>query len=393
MLDSQNGVPFFGPLVVRRSTPVLLLVHHVHQRQFGEFFPRPVAALGRWLESGGSALVYGRRALCAVSPSTRAQIRAELALRGPVSLAPPGMTVKAREPCGTGRRPRAVSPRIVCVGRLSRQKRWHLLVEALPALRRELPAVELHFVGDGEMRGALAERAEALGVADAVVLHGRLPAAGRDALLATAWITAATAPREGWGLSVMEAAAAGVPALACDVPGLRDTVRDGRTGWLLGSADALAPRLAAALRTVATDAAGAEWEKRCRDWAARFTWTATTAHLLAALSDERERLRPGPGRRTARRRPLTDACTLVVLPRTALDGADLSVLRATDLVDVSASGARLLLSGVDEVEARAVLARLGVDAADPRVTVRLARHRDTLGWRQHPPCCPEHARC
>jgi glycosyltransferase involved in cell wall biosynthesis len=387
LVDSQNGIPFFSPLVLPRRTPVVLLVHHVHQEQFGHFFPAPVAALGRWLESRGSALVYGRRTLCAVSPSTRAQIRARLALRGPVRLAPPGMP-EPPAPRDT-RRVRAGTPRIVCVGRLTRQKRWHHLIEALPALREEIPSVQLHFVGDGEQRAGLERRAAVLGVTDAVVFHGRLPAAARDAVLGTAWITAATAPREGWGLSVMEAAAAGVPTVAYDVPGLRDTVRDGRTGWLTAPGDDLVAGLVKALRTMADETAAAEWQQHCRAWAARFTWAATAAHLLAALTEERERLRPD--RRTAARPPLSDSCTVVVLPRPLLVRADLAGLRIGDLLDLSSPRARLLLYGADEADTRTVLARIGVDPDDRRVEVRLARHPDTLGWAQHPPCCREHA--
>jgi hypothetical protein len=65
--------------------------------------------------------------------------------------------------------------------------------------------------------------------------------------------------------------------------------------------------------------------------------------------------------------------------------------RAGDLLDLSRPRARLLLYGADEADARSALARIGIDPEDRRVEVRLARHRDTLGWAQHPPCCTEHA--
>ncbi|CAM5658093.1 hypothetical protein SALBM135S_09825 [Streptomyces alboniger] len=100
VIDSQNGVPFFTPLVLPRRTPVVLLVHHVHQQQFGLFLPAPLAALGRWLEASGSRLVYGKRTICTVSPSSRARIRGDLGLRGPVFLAPPGRRSGRPEPAG-----------------------------------------------------------------------------------------------------------------------------------------------------------------------------------------------------------------------------------------------------------------------------------------------------
>ncbi|MCQ8772049.1 glycosyltransferase family 4 protein [Streptomyces telluris] len=383
VIDSQNGIPFFTPLALRRRTPVVLLIHHVHQGQFALWFPRPVAGFGRWLEGRGSGLVYGRRAVCAVSPSTRAEIRRWLAVRGPVHFAPAGL-----DPVPPAGRPRqrAAAPRIVCVGRLVTQKRVDRLVRAVPALRRELPDVELHVVGDGEARDELRALVDELGVGHCVTLHGRVQQEERDALVDSAWITATTSLAEGWGLSVMEAAAAGVPALAYDVPGLRDTIRHDVTGWLLGPDDDLASGLAKALRAVAPPQDAARWEAECREWAARFSWTATAAHLLAALTAEDGRLHGRTGReKAAERRTVTDACTLVSAPADVLERADLAALRTTDLIDLTGPRPGLLLLGADERDAEAVLARIGVDTGDQRVSVRLARHSDILGWQAHPP--------
>jgi glycosyltransferase involved in cell wall biosynthesis len=421
VIDSQNGIPFFAPLVLPRRTPVLLLIHHVHQQQFA-LLPLPLAVLGRWLEAAGSRLVYGRGTVCAVSPSSRAEIRSQLGLRGPVHLAPPGLT-----PATPGSR--AARPRIVCVSRLARQKRLDRLIRAMPLLLRLQPGTELHIVGDGAARGELQRLAAELGVGRAVVLHGRLPAGARDALVASAWVTALPSPREGWGLSVMEAAALGVPAVAYDVPGLRDTVRPGRTGWLAregrdgensgvagdarnaGEAGEAGGRqengdgresredeerradttegrqvpgqlvraLNQALRTLRDPDQHALFSAACREWSARFTWTATAAHLLSALTSERLRLRGDFGSR-----PVSDACTVVTLPRELFDTADPSVLRPTDLAETGDGQAALLLTGADEQDARGALVRMGLDPYDERIEVRLARHRDLLGWRRHP---------
>ncbi|MFF4222478.1 glycosyltransferase [Streptomyces abikoensis] len=382
VIDSQNGIPFFTPLVVHRRTPVVLLIHHVHQGQFALWFPRPVAGFGRWLEGRGSGLVYGRRAVCAVSPSTRAEIRRRLAVRGPVHFAPAGLDTP---PPPTRPRHRTPTPRVVCVGRLVTQKRVDRLVGAMPALRRELPGAELHIIGDGEARETLTALVAELGVGHCVVLHGRVPQEERDVLVDSAWITATTSLAEGWGLSVMEAAAAGVPALAYDVPGLRDTVRHDATGWLLGPDDDLASGLAKALRAVESPQDAARWEAECRAWATRFSWTATAAHLLAALTAEDGRLRRTGRGKAAERRTVTDACTIVRAPAELLERADLAALRTTDLIDLTGPRPGILLLGADERDAEAVLARIGIDTGDTRVSIRLARHYDILGWQAHPP--------
>ncbi|MEV4345035.1 glycosyltransferase [Actinoplanes sp. NPDC049596] len=378
VIDSQNGIPFFTPLAVRRSTPIALLIHHVHQDQFLVHFPQPAARVGQFLENQASAFVYGDRALAAVSPSSRAEIRRRLALRGPVHLAPCGQELPPPRP----RRPNGV-PRIVCVGRLVTQKRVDLLMRALP------PGVELHLVGDGDARPALQHLAAELGLGDRVVFHGRIGDVVRDALVDSAWLTASASMGEGWGLSVMEAAAAGVPAVAFSVPGLRDTIRPGETGWLVepGAEEELPARLSrtlvTALNELADPRAAEGYAERCVAWASRFTWAATAEHLVAVLTAERQRVTLA----ATERRPGSDSAALITLPAHDLDRADLTGLRVTDLVDRDGRQAALLLTGADEQDAHGVLDRLGLSGPDVRV--RLARHRDLLGWRAHPPARAE----
>ena len=64
-------------------------------------------------------------------------------------------------------------------------------------------------------------------------------------LFRSTWANLFPSPKEGWGLTVMEAAACGTPSLASNSPGLRDSVRDGQTGYLVphGDAAALARRM------------------------------------------------------------------------------------------------------------------------------------------------------
>jgi hypothetical protein len=183
----------------------------------------------------------------------------------------------------------------------------------------------------------------------------------------------------------MESAAAGVPAVAFSVPGLRDTIRPEETGWLVEASDdmpqALGAALLVALRTLADPVEAAAWSQRCRTWAGRFTWAATAGHLSAVLTAERQRLATAGGER----RISSDGATLVTMPPAQLNRADLTMLRATDLIDIDGGRAMLLLTGADEHDGRRVLTRLGVDVTDPGVRVRLARHRDLLGWQNHPP--------
>lgn len=364
VVDCQNGLPFFAPLVARRSTAVLLLIHHVHQDQFLAHFPRPLARIGQWLEGPASRAVYRQRSVAVVSPSTRTDVRRRLRLRGPVSVVPNGVT--RDEP--TGRTARAEQPTIVCVGRLVVHKRMERLLEATARLRPQHPDLVVHVVGDGPDRARLQRLSRELGLEDVVHFSGRVPAEQRDRLLESAWLTVNPSMGEGWGLGVLEAAAAGVPAVAAAVPGLRDAVVPGRTGWLVSDDEQLDDAIDRALRLLADPAEAARWSARCVSWAAGFTWDRTTERLLGVAAAERARRSLPPGQPERRRRSdlVTWAECHLPEPQLFRDRAR-QQLRSEDLWQSSQRSGWLLCSACDEEDLSRVVARLGGSDAAPQL--------------------------
>jgi glycosyltransferase involved in cell wall biosynthesis len=117
-------------------------------------------------------------------------------------------------------------------------------------------------------------------VADLVTLHGYVPAHEKAELLARAAVHVCASDTEGWGQAVIDAAAWGVPTVARDVPGLRDSIRDGESGWLVpDSADRellvarIAEVLTAALTVAADPSARVERADACLAWAHKFDWS------------------------------------------------------------------------------------------------------------------------
>lgn len=122
------------------------------------------------------------------------------------------------------------------------------LLTALAAVRRESADVVLQIAGAGPAEAGLRDDAEAAGVADAVEFRG-----WRDDVtdLMRRWdIYVQPSLAEGFGMSVLEAMAVGLPVIATDVGGLPEIVEDGVTGWLVPPADsaALARRITALVR-------------------------------------------------------------------------------------------------------------------------------------------------
>ena len=102
--------------------------------------------------------------------------------------------------------------------------------------------------------------------------------------MSRAWLTTSTSVAEGWGCSVVEAAAWGVPCLALDVPGIRDSVIDGRTGWLVPRGDAVGPALTQVLSALAEENRAREIALACQDWARCFSWDRSAGLICSPVS-------------------------------------------------------------------------------------------------------------
>jgi glycosyltransferase involved in cell wall biosynthesis len=273
VLDCQNGIPFFTPLVLPRRVPVLCVMHHVHTAQFGVHFPAWMAWAGRLLEGPAARLAYRRQACVAVSPSTVAAMRDRLRWTGSIYLIPNG-SPRIEPPTSSSHKP----SRLVWVGRLVAHKRAELI---LPVAER---GFAIDVIGRGPEGVALAEAVGAVpGLAEAVRLHGFLADRDKRDVVSGSLLHLNTSQGEGWGLCVLEAAALGVPTVAYDVEGLRDAVRDGETGWLVRDGEQLADVVDRALEELSDAGRRQAVAVACRQWAARLDWARSTDRMAALI--------------------------------------------------------------------------------------------------------------
>lgn len=355
VVDFQNGIPFFAPLATGSRVPVILVLHHVHQDQFRQYFPPLVSSVGRFLEGPVSRLVYQGRPLVAVSPSTRQELRQRLQLAGPVFVVPNGVDPLER------RGQRASEPRIAVVTRLVPHKRLHLLIEAVAELCSGWPGLTVDIGGDGPDRERLEQISRALGLTGRVRFHGYVSDERRERLLSEAWLTVLPSEAEGWGLTVLEAASIGTPAVAYRVPGLRDSVLDGETGWLCSPNASLAACVDHALVQLSDADRADQIAERCRRWAENFTWEGAADRMARVIVAEIDRLEHAPA---SRRRDVDLAVQLSFeAPQepTDIERRLRAQLRATDRMVREGARIRVVMHGTDEVGAVEAVRRAGFD--------------------------------
>jgi phosphatidylinositol alpha-1,6-mannosyltransferase len=149
------------------------------------------------------------------------------------------------------------SPIMLTVARLVPHKGQDSAIRALAALRNEFPDLHYVMVGDGHYESGLRDLARELGVEDRVVFAGLLPESELAEAYATAtlYVGLSRVDREinveGFGISFLEAAASGVPAVAGDSGGVRSAVRDGETGIVVPPQDI--PSISAAIGSLLRD--------------------------------------------------------------------------------------------------------------------------------------------
>jgi glycosyltransferase involved in cell wall biosynthesis len=281
VIDCQNGIPFFTPWVLPRCVPVLCVMHHVHDAQFGVHFSPLVAAIGRFLEGPVARRVYGRYACVAVSQSTVTAMRQRLRWTGPIHVVPNGLTAECFEQPDPGPAEVAV---LTWVGRLVAHKRADRVLDVADRLG---DTAVIDVIGRGPAATALAAEITARGLAGRVRLRGFLPEASKRAAVAGSLLHLNTSQGEGWGLCVLEAAALGVPTVAYDVDGLRDAVRDGETGWLVRADQRIEDVTERAVKELSDPARRAEVAAACRHWARQFDWDSSVDQMARLIDAAR----------------------------------------------------------------------------------------------------------
>lgn len=276
IVDCQNGIPFFTPLYSRKK--IYCLMHHVHQEVFRQSLSKPLAKLASYLEKDFMPLVYRKVPFITVSDSSRTEIL-DLGLgQAGVEIVHPGVHLDDLKP---GQK--STYPEILYLGRLKAYKSINVLLEAFKIVSEKIPNAKLVIAGSGEEDHKLKALMSTLGLTNKVSFTGKVNEQQKIKLLQRAWVLVNPSFMEGWGITTIEANACATPVIASDVPGLRDSVSNPHTGYLVeyGNRQEFAAKM---IELIVDEKLRHSMMVQCIEWANKFDWTKTSNNFLSIIN-------------------------------------------------------------------------------------------------------------
>ncbi len=271
IIDEINTVPFFTPEFVNHGEKTVALIHQL-AREFWFYETKfPINYLGRYFFEDRWLRKYVGIPTMTVSESTKKDLT-DLGYKN-ISIIPEGINFKPLDKVAEKEK----DTTLIFVGRLKKAKMPEHPIKAFEIIRNKMPNAKLWVVGDGYFRKELQKMA-----GDGVEFFGAIPHEKKLELMSRAHAILVPGVREGWGLVVTEANAMGTPAIGYNVPGLRDSIRDGKTGLLCEpDPEAMAAK---AFELFSDNALRERLSRNALSWAGEFNWDKSAEEFFKTVA-------------------------------------------------------------------------------------------------------------
>lgn len=272
IIDQVHGLPFFTPFYVKEK--VILFPLEVAKEIWHYEISFPFSIVGIILEILYIKL-FKNFPFLVISPSTAKDLK-QMGVKKTFIITP-GISFKPQK-----RVPKkSPVPALVVLGRITKMKRIEHVLKTLQLLTKDFPKIKLFIIGRGERKYIqnLKNLSHKMGTGQKVFFSGFVSEEEKQSLLSRAWALISTSVREGWGLVAVEAAACGTPAVVYNVPGLRDCVKNKKTGLICPENSPY--ELAKEVKKVLTDNAFRKnLSQNALNYSRNFSWDKTANEAL-----------------------------------------------------------------------------------------------------------------
>lgn len=289
VVEDLNKLPLFTPFWIKK--PVVVQMHHLWRGSIFHEAAFPIAFMV-WVFERTIPWFYRKQPFVVVSPSTKhelaeigiAEERISVIYNGSDDKAP-ASTDKAQELSAEHAPAEAEGqPYFLWLSRVHRYKGIWTALQAFEEFAQKHPDIKLLVAGDGPLLKKIPAWLKQRGLENRVKLLGFVHSEKKQQLLRHAIALLQTSFKEGWGLTVVEAAKLGITTIASDVPGLRDSIKNGETGLLfpVGNAHTCAAEMD---RLYGDDELRSRLAGEARIYADEFRWDTAAELTFNLLQD------------------------------------------------------------------------------------------------------------
>lgn len=282
VIDQFHGIPFFTPLYIRSKK--IAFIHEVAKEIWKlNPWPKPFnlipSIFGVFFEEWIFRIFYKSIPFLTVSNSTKKDLIDWGIPKNNITVVLNGVSKPH-----TSKRKKQTTKTILYLGALASDKGIFDAIAVFSELFQMDPNYQFWIAGKGDdkITNSLKEMVEKKGMQRCTKFWGYVDENKKADLLSSAHILIHPSVREGWGLTVIEAASFGTPSVAFNVPGLRDSIKNGVTGALVDGRS----NKEMALRVtdlVKNNAVYKRYQAECLKWAGRLTWEKSTTESLSYL--------------------------------------------------------------------------------------------------------------
>lgn len=276
VIEDLNKIPFFGGRFIRQKR--IALIHHLFGKTiFTE--TNPLSASYVYYSEKFIPKHYRKVPIIAVSKSSKNELVKMGIPEKNVEVVFNGVDIKNYQSSVS----KSIHPTIICLARMKKYKRIDILLDSIPEVLKEIPGLKVILVGEGDDLPRLKEISRKNGIMNAVEFTNFVSADKKIKLLSSSWVSVNTSPKEGWGLTSIESQSSGTPSIVPDSQGLRETVKDGVSGYIypFGDNKALSEIL---IKVLKDKELVVKMGKNARKWAANFSWDESAKKMKGIIN-------------------------------------------------------------------------------------------------------------
>ena len=263
--DLGHAVPWFSSTILNKDN--IVFFRHLHARslpgQVNAFLAKLITSIEKCY-----FIIYHDSTFVTESSTSRTDLMNLGINDSRIVMNPPGVDRNIFHPAA-----KTLYPTLVYFGGMRRYKRPLECVFLVKNLLKRVDVIRLFIIGSGPEEENMKKLMNELNMKNSVVFTGRISTEELSKIVASSWLNIHTSVTEGWGLSILEAAAAGTPTVAYEVPGVSDVIENGLNGLKIKDGDREA--LSEAALSILTNPE--KWWSSSLDVAKKYSWDTTAS--------------------------------------------------------------------------------------------------------------------